>query len=124
MICAIIMSCICHDYRHPGVNNNFLIDTNNEIALNYNDISALENMHISEAFKLMHSNPNYNVFEGLDRDKYKKFRRQMILCVLATDMANHNLSINFLNNCLSEKNKPEDNDKQEFMKLAIHSADI
>lgn len=124
MICAIIMSCICHDYRHPGVNNNFLIDTNNEIALNYNDISALENMHISEAFKLMHSNPNYNVFEGLDRDKYKKFRRQMILCVLATDMANHNLSINFLNNCLSEKNKPEDNDKQEFMKLAIHAADI
>ena len=124
MICAVIMSCICHDYKHPGVNNNYLIDTNDDIALNYNDISVLENMHISEAFKLMHSNPCYNVFEGLDRDKYKKFRKQMILCVLATDITKHSSSLDFLNKCLSEKNKPEDNDKQDYMDLVIHTADI
>ena len=86
MICAVIIGCICHDYKHPGLNNNYLIDTNNEIALNYNDISVLENMHISESFKLMYNNPNCNVFEGFDKEKYKIMRKQMILCVLSTDI--------------------------------------
>ena len=124
MICAIIMGCICHDYKHPGVNNNFLIDTDNIIALNYNDISVLESMHVSEAFKLMHSNSNYNVFEGMDRENYKKIRKYIIMCVLATDMTKHNLSINFLKNLLNENNKPEDNNKQDYMDLVIHTADI
>ena len=124
MICAVIMSCICHDYKHPGVNNNYLIDTDNDIALNYNDISVLENMHVSEAFKLMHSNPIYDVFDGFDRETYKKFRKQIIHCVLATDMTKHSGSINFLNKLLSEKNKPEDNDKQDYMDLIIHTSDI
>ena len=124
MICAVIIGCICHDYKHPGLNNNYLIDTNNEIALNYNDISVLENMHISESFKLMYNNPNCNVFEGFDKEKYKIMRKQMILCVLSTDMANHNTSLNFLKKCTSDNNKPEDNDKQDYMDLVIHTADI
>ena len=81
-------------------------------------------MHISESFKLMYSNPNCNVFEGFDKEKYKKIRKQMIACVLSTDMSRHNLSINFLNKCLSDNNKPEDNDKQDYMDLVIHTADI
>ena len=123
-ICAVIMGCICHDYKHPGVNNNFLIDTDDNIALTYNDIGVLENMHVSEAFKLMHSDNNFNVFEGFDRDKYKKIRKQIIQCVLATDMSKHSLSINFLKKCLTEDYKPEEKDKQEYMDLVIHTADI
>ena len=125
MICVVIISCICHDYKHPGVNNNYLIETNNNIALTYNDISVLENMHISEAFKLMHADNNCNLFEGFDKDKYKTFRKQMIQCVLATDMSKHSLSINFLKKCLIENNNPEEeNNKQEYMDLVIHTADI
>ena len=124
MICAVILSCICHDYKHPGVNNNYLIDTNNNIALTYNDISVLESMHVSEAFKLMFQDNNCNLFEGFDREKYKTFRKQMIQCVLSTDMSKHSLSINFLKKCLNENNKPEDNDKQDYMDLVIHTADI
>ena len=123
-ICSVFMSCVCHDYKHPGVNNNFIIETNNNIALTYNDISVLENMHISEAFKLMHSDNIYNVFEGLDKEKYKKIRKQMILCVLATDMSKHSLSIDFLKKCLTENYKPEEKDKQDYMDLVIHTADI
>ena len=124
MICAVILSCICHDFKHPGVNNNYLIETNSNIALTYNDISVLENMHVSEAFKLMYEDNNCNMLEGLDREKYKTFRKQMIQCVLSTDMSKHSLSINFLKKCLSENNKPEDNDKQDYMDLVIHTADI
>ena len=123
-ICAVIMGCICHDYKHPGINNNFLIDTDDNIALTYNDISVLENMHVSEAFKLMHSDSKYNVFEGFDRDKYKKIRKQIIQCVLSTDMSKHSLSINFLKKCVTEDYKPDEKDKQEYMDLVIHTADI
>ena len=124
MICAVILSCICHDYKHPGVNSNYLIETDDDAALIYNDISVLENMHASEAFKLMHANSNYNIFEGFDRETYKKMRKRIISCVLSTDMINHNLAIDFLNNHLSNKNKPEDNDKQEYMNLVVHGSDI
>ena len=124
MICAVIMSCMCHDFKHPGVNNNFLIETNNDIALTYNDISVLESMHISESFKLMYNDDNCNVFEGFDKEKYKIIRKQMIQCVLSTDMSRHSLSIQFLKKCLTENNKPEDNDKQDYMDLVIHTADI
>jgi len=70
-ICALFLSCICHDYKHPGLNNNYLMETNNSIAIRYNDISILENMHISETFKLILSDKNYNIFDNLEKQKYK-----------------------------------------------------
>ena len=124
MICSVIVSCICHDFKHPGLNNNFLIETNDNIALTYNDISVLENMHVSEAFKLMHSDNNCNIFEGIDKDKYKIMRKQIINCVLSTDMARHSISVEFLKKCLKEDNKPEENDKQDYMNVIIHTSDI
>ena len=122
-ICALFLSCICHDYKHPGFNNNYLRETNNPIALNYNDISILENMHISEAFKLIHSDKRYNVFENFDKEKYKKIRKQMISCVLGTDISKHKHSLEFMSNALKE-NKINESDKQEYMNLILHSADI
>ena len=47
---------IVHDYRHPGVNNGFLIKTSDPIALRYNDESVLENFHVAEGFGVM-ANP-------------------------------------------------------------------
>ena len=121
-ICALFLSCICHDYKHPGLNNNFLIETNNPIAINYNDISVLENMHISEAFKLIHSDDNYNIFENFNKNEYKRIRKQMISCVLHTDMSYHKGSLDFMNKILNQKD--ENIDQQEYMNLILHSADI
>ena len=129
--CALLLSCICHDYKHPGVNNNFLKETRNEIAIKYNDISILENMHIAETFKLINnSNNDYNIFQDLDNNTYKQFRKEMISCVLSTDMTFHNVYIDFLKKC-SEKNKNlnteeknNNEDYQNYMNVLIHSADI
>ena len=126
-ICALFLSCICHDYKHPGLNNNYLIETNNLIALNYNDLSVLENMHISEAFKLIHSNEKFNIFENFDKNEYKKIRKQMISCVLSTDMSHHKNALDFMNKQLNEKNQTLENSEQNcqnYMNLIIHSADI
>jgi hypothetical protein len=121
-ICALFLSCICHDYKHPGLNNNYLIETNNTIAINYNNISVLENMHISEAFKLIHSDNNYNIFENFDKNEYKRIRKQMISCVLHTDMSYHKGSLDFMNKILNQND--ENIDQQEYMNLILHSADI
>ena len=123
-ICALFLSCICHDYKHPGLNNNYLMETNNSIAIRYNDISILENMHISETFKLILSDKNCNIFDNLEKQKYKKIRKQMISCVLGTDMSNHKHSLDFMNKCLNENNHIIENDNQEYMNLIVHSADI
>ena len=132
-ICSLFLSCMCHDYQHPGVNNNFLKETNNKIAVRYNDISILENMHISKTFKIILSNKECNVFENVDKNLYKQMRKEMISCVLATDMAFHNVYVDFLKLCLNErkegikesddKNKKEERN-QKYMNLLIHSADI
>lgn len=129
-ICSIFLSCICHDYRHPGVNNNYLKETSNKIAIRYNDISILESMHISATFKLILNNKEYNIFEGLDNKLYSQMRKEMISCVLATDMAFHNQYVEFLKQCINNNGflKIEDKDKneinQKYMNLLIHSSDI
>ena len=132
---ALILSCLCHDYHHPGVNNNFLKETNNKLAIRYNDASILESMHISSTFKLTLGNKEINIFENLDKNLYKEMRKQMISCVLATDMTFHGIYVDFLKKCIEEKNdkkkdKKEEDKKvleekhQKYMNIFIHSSDI
>ena len=125
---ALLLSCMCHDYKHPGVNNNFLRDTNNQVAIRYNDNSILENMHISETFNNTINNNEMNIFENIDNETYREFRKEMISCVLATDMAFHKVYVDFQIKKLDEikngENKENDTDKQYYMNLFIHSADI
>ena len=139
-ICSLIVSCLCHDYKHPGVNNNFLKETKNELAIRYNDVSILENMHIAQTFKLInYPNNEYNIFENIDNNLYKQIRKEMITCVLSTDMTFHNDFVNFLKKCIeknknkssnSESNNTENNNKkneedyQQYMNVFIHSSDI
>ena len=124
-ICSLFLSCICHDFKHPGFNNNFLIETKSALAIQYNDASVLENMHIAETFKIINQNNDFNILEKLNNDEYKIFRKQMISCVLSTDMTKHSKSVDFLEKCLSNDNKEVvENDSQNYMNLIIHSADI
>ena len=135
--CSLFLSCICHDYKHPGVNNNFLKETRNKIAIKYNDISILENMHIAETFKLINNQNNeFNIFQDLDNETYKQFRKEMISCVLATDMTFHKEYEEFLKkyskeneNTSSNTNNTNDdkknsNEYQNYMNILIHSSDI
>lgn len=46
-------SAAVHDYEHQGLNNDFLIKTSHALAITYNDISPLENHHISAAAALI-----------------------------------------------------------------------
>uniref|UniRef100_A0A6G1SHM3 Phosphodiesterase n=1 Tax=Aceria tosichella TaxID=561515 RepID=A0A6G1SHM3_9ACAR len=77
-----------HDVDHPGVTNQYLIDSGNELALMYNDESVLENHSLAVAFKLMQE-PDCDFLENLNKKQRQTLRRMTIDMVLATDMSKH-----------------------------------
>jgi len=42
---ALMIAACVHDVGHPGTSNTFQVSTESELALQYNDISVLENYH-------------------------------------------------------------------------------
>ena len=85
---SLLIACLCHDYKHPGQNNLYQINAKTKYAMRYNDISVLENYHVSQTFKLLQKN-EYNIFINFSPEEYRICRRRMIDGILSTDMANH-----------------------------------
>ena len=50
---AALVGAAVHDVDHPGRSNQFLIETNNPLAVLYNDNSVLENHHLAVAFQTL-----------------------------------------------------------------------
>jgi hypothetical protein len=88
-IFALMVAAACHDFKHPGRNTNFLIKCKDRISIAYNDLSPLENMHISETFSVMQHSPNCDLMRSFTVQQYTQVRRIMIDVVLATDMSRH-----------------------------------
>ncbi|XP_048783809.1 cAMP-specific 3',5'-cyclic phosphodiesterase 4C isoform X3 [Lagopus muta] len=87
-IMAAIFASAIHDVDHPGVSNQFLINTNSELALMYNDASVLENHHLAVGFKLLQEE-NCDIFQNLSKKQRQSLRKMAIDMVLATDMSKH-----------------------------------
>ncbi|XP_026882868.1 cAMP-specific 3',5'-cyclic phosphodiesterase 4B isoform X2 [Electrophorus electricus] len=87
-ILAAIFAAAIHDVDHPGVSNQFLINTNSELALMYNDESVLENHHLAVGFKLLQEE-NCDIFQNLTKKQRQSLRKMVIDMVLATDMSKH-----------------------------------
>uniref|UniRef100_A0A669EL10 Phosphodiesterase n=1 Tax=Oreochromis niloticus TaxID=8128 RepID=A0A669EL10_ORENI len=87
-ILAALFAAAIHDVDHPGVSNQFLINTNSELALMYNDESVLENHHLAVGFKLLHED-NCDIFQNLTKRQRQSLRKLVIDMVLATDMSKH-----------------------------------
>ncbi|KAK5888809.1 hypothetical protein CesoFtcFv8_014867 [Champsocephalus esox] len=87
-ILAALFASGIHDVDHPGVSNQFLINTNSELALMYNDSSVLENHHLAVGFKLLQED-NCDIFQNLSKKQRQSLRKMVIDMVLATDMSKH-----------------------------------
>lgn len=83
---ALLMAAIMHDYRHPGVNNGYLVRDLDPLAVVYNDVSVLENFHAAEGFKMM-LDPTFDILRGWKAEDVKFFRHAFVKCILATDLA-------------------------------------
>lgn len=85
---ACYIAAAVHDYRHPGVNNDFLVCVGDRLALTYNDQSVLENFHVAQAFEEMRD-ISCNFISHMSKNSQKTFRQSVIDQVLCTDMKSH-----------------------------------
>lgn len=139
--CALFLSTIVHDFKHPGLTNNYLIQTSNKIALRYNDSSPLESFHIAEMFKLIKSKGSCDIFSDLTQEDYMLIRKKMIKCVLSTDMIHHSKLVSSIKSLVEKKEssgnenylyshyksldeKEQVNMQQEYINLLMHTSDI
>lgn len=83
-----MLAALSHDIGHPGLTNRYLISSKNELALRYNDMSVLENMHCALVYALL-NNPQFNIFSSLKTSEWTNSRRLMIEMILNTDMSKH-----------------------------------
>ena len=136
---SILLSAICHDFKHPGIGNSYLINSAHDIAFSFNDMSPLENYHILETFKVL-AKKEFNILGSFQASEYRIIRRRMIEGILSTDMTQHSKNINALKNKLTyiglkESNYSrliqttnDDSQKFELQQLVInnilHTADI
>eukprot|EP00928_Gymnodinium_smaydae_P020479 TRINITY_DN17913_c0_g1_i1.p1 TRINITY_DN17913_c0_g1~~TRINITY_DN17913_c0_g1_i1.p1 ORF type:complete len:2164 (-),score=356.42 TRINITY_DN17913_c0_g1_i1:49-6540(-) len=88
-IYSLLVAAISHDVGHPGLNNVFLVQTQHKLALCYNDMSPLENMHCSTMFDIMASRPDVDVFQNMSIEQYKEARKVCIETILHTDNEKH-----------------------------------
>ncbi|XP_059200416.1 cAMP-specific 3',5'-cyclic phosphodiesterase 4B-like [Centropristis striata] len=130
-ILAAIFAAAIHDVDHPGVSNQFLINTNSELALMYNDESVLENHHLAVGFKLLQED-NCDIFQNLTKKQRQTLRRMVIDMVLATDMSKHMSLLANLKTMVETKKVTSsgvlllDNytDRMQVLRNMVHCADL
>jgi hypothetical protein len=136
---SMLIAAFCHDLHHTGQNNVYHINSRSKIATRYNDISVLENYHVSSSFKIM-SKPETNIMKDFTQDEYRIMRKRMIRGILSTDMSNHQKVLTNIKNYASEfniqngknfesifnKNELKNNfeHQQNFFDFFLHCSDI
>ncbi len=83
-----IVAALCHDIGHLALNNNFLINTQHELALQYMFESPLEKYHIFLTFAIL-AKPVNNFIAHFSKEDTLTFRTVFSQMILATDNAEH-----------------------------------
>ncbi|PHJ20004.1 3 5 -cyclic nucleotide phosphodiesterase domain-containing protein, partial [Cystoisospora suis] len=93
---ALHVSALCHDLGHPGRTNQFFVASYDPLAIVYNDIACLENLHCCLCFRtlerlaeLRRIREENNIFFYLNNENFRFVRSQLIKLILATDMKQH-----------------------------------
>jgi len=134
---SMLIAAVIHDVGHTGLNNSFHVNSRSELALLYNDVSVLENMHVSTMFRLLLGDTRdrrVDIFENFDDEQTTKARNFITKAVLSTDMSKHFAKLNAIKGIIMgsddvkgmlESELPKDlNLRGEILTFIIHLADI
>ncbi|KAF5832352.1 hypothetical protein DUNSADRAFT_11762 [Dunaliella salina] len=86
LVLAAYLAAIVHDHEHEGVTNAFHITTGSTLAMCYNDVSPLENHHLSSSFNIIRE---YDFIPAMSKAEFASLRKVIVDLVLSTDMAKH-----------------------------------
>ena len=136
---SVVISSVCHDFGHDGMNNAYHVNAISDKAIRYSDQSVQENFHIAESFAIL-NDPVNNFISDLPRDDFRTFRKRMIGIILATDMARHFTDLTNFKSVMASKNitngknqaamidkesaTKEFDSKQQLMEMIVHAADV
>lgn len=122
---AYITAGACHDVEHPGLNNVYLMEDSDRIALRYNDQSVLENHHAAKSFEIL-KNSDCNFTVTFSKSDYKRFRKTMVSAILATDMSKHFEELGAIKSKLQSDDfdATEEKNKMQCCNWMFHLADI
>lgn len=138
-ILSFLIAAMCHDLGHDGYTNAYHVNTFTDRAIRSNDISVQEMFHVAETFIILKKEEN-NFIEQLTPDEFKIFRKRVIGCILATDMAKHAADLSALKSTIETKqikngvnadqmiNKENENSifksQQFLLECALHACDV
>jgi len=128
---AALFASAIHDVDHPGFTNQYLINSNSELAIMYNDESVLEQHHLAVAFKLLQEH-HCDFLANWNRKQRQIFRKTVIEMVLATDMSKHMSLLADLKTMVEAKKVSGSsvvtldkyNDRIQVLQSMIHLADL
>eukprot|EP00917_Polyrhabdina_sp_WS-2016_P013454 GHVP01029564.1.p1 GENE.GHVP01029564.1~~GHVP01029564.1.p1 ORF type:complete len:759 (-),score=116.24 GHVP01029564.1:2523-4799(-) len=122
---AMILASLCHDVGHPGKNNAFFVNSLDPLAVMYNDQSVLENYHSSLTFSILHQ-PECDIFENVELQQFREFRKKIIDLILATDLKSHFDSMSRVKVRIDSKNFDFSSNEERGLveKMLMVAADI
>ena len=87
-----LLAALGHDIGHPGLTNRYLVITQDDLAVTYNDTSILENMHAARLFSILKEEDS-NLLQDIPVDDVRIIRKLIIEMILETDMSKHFASV-------------------------------
>lgn len=105
-VSSILIAAAIHDVGHPGLNGKFLITTNSPLAIQYNDKSPLEMMHLATAYRFWRQD-EFNFTENISVTVNREMRRLIVEMVLMTDNDMHFSLLNRLDRTITVHSNPE-----------------
>jgi len=95
---ALLVAALCHDLGHFGKTNQYLVEVGDDLALQYNDKSPLENFHCASLFKIC-SDSSTDVFSMASATQRREARKVCISAILHTDNAHHFEMVQKISGC-------------------------
>ncbi|ETV92671.1 hypothetical protein H310_13112 [Aphanomyces invadans] len=104
IVFAMLVAGLCHDIGHPGTDNAYEIATGSALAIQYNDMSVLEQHHACETFRIL-QRPSCNILLGMSKPAHQTMRKLVIDGILQTDMKCHFDLVHDLEDAVARRQK-------------------
>eukprot|EP00397_Hematodinium_sp_SG-2012_P038184 GEMP01041500.1.p1 GENE.GEMP01041500.1~~GEMP01041500.1.p1 ORF type:complete len:498 (+),score=116.07 GEMP01041500.1:132-1625(+) len=123
---AALISALTHDVGHPGASNDYFVKAKHELAIRYNDIAVLENMHAALTFEIMRM-PGNDILADFSANDFGVFRKMAISSILSTDMKVHFDLTSQLQAHLDSEIEPDPTDAAHrilYHNCLVHAGDL
>eukprot|EP01117_Protostelium_nocturnum_P011859 TRINITY_DN4329_c0_g1_i1.p1 TRINITY_DN4329_c0_g1~~TRINITY_DN4329_c0_g1_i1.p1 ORF type:complete len:392 (-),score=77.11 TRINITY_DN4329_c0_g1_i1:42-1217(-) len=126
---SLLLSSLCHDVDHPGLNNAFLQNAKTKLKSRFESDegnggmdSLLEKYHCRKTFDIL-SRKDCNIFSQMKADDVKRIKEYVSCCILSTDLSLHGNYMERLRG-LERINWENSEEKKWIMCTLIKCADI